>query len=97
MTHISNRVHHISLWKQFPTPSPELVLFFMDLDKEENIQFVKQHSVKWFDLCKQARITGSIFNSAIGLDTLSKQKEHPYVNVHGRKPAPIPAVLQKKI
>ena len=68
----------------------------MDLDKEENIQFVKQHSEKWFSLHKQARITGSTFNSAICLDTLSKQKEHHYINVRGRKPPPIPPALQKK-
>ena len=65
---------------------PEIVSQFTDLDIPENMQFIKQRSDKWFDLRKKYRVTGSTLNSAIGLDTLQKQKEHHYVHVHGRKP-----------
>ena len=68
----------------------------MDLDSEENYQFVKQRTNKWFALRKKARVTGNTLNSTIGLDTLAKQKEHHYVHIHGRKPPPIPVSLQKK-
>ena len=37
-----------------------------------------------------------MLNSAIGLDTFQKQKDHHYQNVHGRKAPPVPPELQKK-
>ena len=33
----------------------------MDIDKEENIQYVKQRSDEWFKIRKLAHITGSTF------------------------------------
>ena len=69
---------------------------YMDLDRDENSQFVKQRSNKWFALRKQARVTGSTLNSVLCLDMLAKQKDHHYVYVHRRKPPPVSAALQKK-
>ena len=97
--HIGTDVRHVNLTdlgNNYQLLPPELVSLYMDLDSEENYQFVKQRTNKWFVLRKEARVTGSTLNSAIGLDTLSKQKEHHYVHVRGRKPPPIPASLQKK-
>ena len=97
--HIGTDVRHVNLTdlgNNYELLPPELVSLYMDLDSEENYQFVKQRTNKWFALRKEARVTGSTLNSAIGLDMLSKQKEHHYVHVHGRKPPPIPVSLQKK-
>ena len=84
-----------NLGKNYQLLPPELVSLYMDLDSEQNYQFVKQRTNKWFALRKEARVTGSTLNSAIGLDTLAKQKEHHYVHVRSRKPPPIPVALQK--
>ena len=46
----------------------------MDLDKHTNV--VKQRSMKWFQLCKEANVTGSTLYRSIGLDTLKKQNEY---------------------
>ena len=35
----------------------------MDIDKEENVQYVKQCSDEWFKIRKLARITGSTLHS----------------------------------
>ena len=97
--HIGDDVHHINLTNfgnNYQLLPPELVSIFMDLDCEENAQFIKQHTNKWFEVREQARVTGSTLNTAIGLDTLMKQKEHHYVHVHSRKPPPTPPSLQKK-
>ena len=40
-------------------------------------------------------VTGSTIYTALGLDTLTKQKEHHYIHVRGRNPPPTPPDLQK--
>ena len=97
--HIGEQTRHVDLSQcgnSFQLLPPEIVSQFTDLDIPENMQFIKQRSDKWFDLRKKYRVTGSTLNSAIGLDTLQKQKEHHYVHVRGRKPPPIHPDLQKK-
>ena len=97
--HIGTDVRHVNLTdlgNNYQLLPSELVSLYMDLDSEQNYQFVKQRRNKWFVLRKEARVAGSTLNSAIGLDMLSKQKEHHYVHVRGRKPPPIPVSLQKK-
>ena len=37
-----------------------------------------------------------MLNNALGLDTLQKQKQHHYIHIRGREPAPVPEDLQKK-
>ena len=66
------------------------------MEDDTNIQFVKQRSEKWFQICKQARVTGSTLNAVLGLDTLQKQKQHHYIHVHGWQPPPVTDNLQKK-
>ena len=63
---------------------------------ECDIQYIKQRTEEWFALRKQARVTGSTLNNALGLDTLQKQKQHHYIHIRGREPAPVPEDLQKK-
>ncbi|MCG8623731.1 MAG: YqaJ viral recombinase family protein, partial [Proteobacteria bacterium] len=97
--HIGTDICHIRLSEKgnnFQLLPPQIVEQFMDIDMEENVQFIKQRSDKWFEYRKKFRVTGSTLNSAIGLDTLNKQKEHHYVRVRGRQPAPVPPELQKK-
>ena len=71
--HISEQTLHVDLSQcgnSFQLLPPEIVSQFTDLDIPENMQFIKQHLEKWFDLHKKYRVTGSTLNSAIGLDTL---------------------------
>ena len=75
--HIQNKPRHISLIEHannFQLLPPEIVKYVLDIEKDTNIQFIKQRSPEWFQIHKQARITGSTLNSGIGLDTLQKQK-----------------------
>ena len=97
--HIQNKPRHISLIEHannFQLLPPEIVKYVLDIEKDTNIQFIKQRSPEWFQICIQARITGSTLNSGIGLDTLQKQKQHFYVHVRGRQPAPVSEELQTK-
>ena len=50
--------------------------------------YMKQGLDDWYTLHSQAKITGSTFGKAIGLDGLKKQKEHHYEYMLGKKPAP---------
>ena len=97
--HIRDRTRHVNLSEcanSFQLLPPEIVSQHTDLGTKENMQFIKQRSDKWFEIHKKYRVTGSTLNSALGLDTLQKQKEHHYVHVCRRKPPPIPPDLQKK-
>ena len=96
--HIGEKIRNITLTKHsnnFQLLPPEVVKLFMDIDKEENIQYVKQRSDEWFKICKLACITGSTLHSGLGLETLTKQKEHHYIHVRGRILPPIPENIQK--
>ena len=44
---------------------------------------------------KKARVTGSTLRTVIGLDTLTKQKEHFHVHINGREPPPPSPQLQQ--
>ena len=43
---------------------------------EQNPQYVKQRSDKWFELRKKSRVTGSTMHNALGLQNLKSQKLH---------------------
>ena len=97
--HIGERARHIMLIEHannFQLLPPEIVQYVLNLDDDMNIQFVKQCSEKWFQIRKQARVTGSTLNAALGFDTLQKQKQHHYIHVRGRQPPPVTDELQKK-
>ena len=97
--HIGERVDHILLIQHannFQLLPPEIVQYVLNLEDDTNIQFVKQCSEKWFQIRKQARVTGSTLNAALGLDTLQKQKQHHYIHVCGQQPPPVTDNLQKK-
>ena len=49
----------------------------------------------WHKQQEKARVTGSTLHSAIGLDTLTKQKEHYHVHINGRQPPSPSAQLQQ--
>ena len=98
-THIGEKTRHVNLSEignNFQLLPPEIVSLHWNLDDDSNMQFIKQCSDKWLELRKNYRIRGSTLNSAIGLDTLQKQKELHYVHVCGRKPPPILPDLQKE-
>ena len=90
--HIGERARHITLIEHANNCQllpPEIVQYVLNLNDDMNIQFVKQRSEKWFQICKQARVTGSTLNAALGFDTLQKQKQHHYIHVRGRQPPPV--------
>ena len=96
--HIGSNMRHIILTEHannFQLLPPEVFQLFMDLDNEDNVQFIKQRSKKWFQIHSKACVTGSTMYTALSLDTLAKQKEHHYIHVCGRKPPPTPPDLQK--
>ena len=96
--HIRQKARHINLIEHannFQLLPPDVVRLVLDITKEENVQYIKQRSNEWFEVRKSARVTGSSVNRAIGLDTLTKQKEHHYVHVRGREPQPVSPELQK--
>ena len=97
--HIADKTRHINLSEfgnSFQLLPPEVVSMHTDLDQDCNMQLIKQRSEKWFEMWKRYCITGCNLNTALGLDTPQKQKEHHYIHVCGRKPPPIPVDLQKK-
>ncbi|CAH1798622.1 unnamed protein product [Owenia fusiformis] len=46
---------------------------------------VKQRSDRWFNIRKEAKVTGSTMHNAIGLDTLKKQRAHYDKVIHGKE------------
>ena len=96
--HVASHVRHITLSEQtnfFSLIDPEIARFAIDLDDENNSQYIKQGTPLWHQQRAKARVTGSTLRSAIGLDTLMKQKEHYYVYVNGRQPPPPSPHLQQ--
>ena len=51
-------------------------------------RFLKQRGEAWFDLRKEAKVTGSSLNKSIGLDTLKAQRTHYDVYVKGMQAPP---------
>lgn len=41
-----------------------------------NSRYIKQRATEWFNIRKQARVTGSTLNAAAGPGTLKQQQEH---------------------
>ena len=96
--HVQSNSRHIKLSEQtnaFSLLPPEIVSLMLDLTCEENSQYIKQGSTLWHEIRSSARVTGSTMRTAIGLETLTKQKEHFHVKVVGREPLPPSAELQK--
>ena len=97
--HIVDKTRHINLSEfgnSFQLLPPEVVSMHTDLDQDCNMQFIKQRSEKWFEVRKRYHVTGSSLNTALGLDTLQKQKSITTFMCVEEKPPPIPADLQKK-
>ena len=96
--HVDPDVRHISLSEQnnaFALLHPDVAIMSLNLDLDENTQYIKQGSDMWHSIRKKARVTGSTLRNAIGLDTLAKQKDHFYEKVLGRTPPPTTPQLQK--
>ena len=68
----------------FQLLQPDKIRNILNLNDEMNAEYIKQRSVEWKSLRQTARVTGSTFNAALGLDTLAKQKEHHYTFICGR-------------
>ena len=60
----------------------------LNLEHPENYMYIKQGSDIWHKIHSKAKITGSTFGKAIGLDGLKKQKEHHYEYILGKHPCP---------
>ena len=96
--HIDSEVRHIDLSEQtnfFSLLNPDIAQIAVDLNEEKNSQYIKQGTDLWHQQRAKARVTGNTLRIAIGLDTLTKQKEHFHVYVNGRQPPPPSAQLQK--
>ena len=86
-------IEHANNFQLLP---PDIANLVVDIEKDENVQYIKEWSDEWFVVHKKARVMGSTLNAAIGLDTLMKQKNHHYVHIRGCQPPSIPLDLQKK-
>ena len=58
---------------------------------------MKQKSEKWFELRKEAKVTGSTLYKSIGLDTLKKQKEHYEEFIEKKQPRNSLLKFKKKL
>ena len=67
-----------------PAAMPDCV----DLTAEDCTQYIKQGSDLWHTQRKKVCITGSMMYRALGLDTLTAQKEHHTEFILGRTPQP---------
>ena len=65
-------------------------------DIPSNSLYIKQGSDTWHSLRSKAKITGSTFSKAIGLEGLKQQKEHHYEYILGKKPPPPSEELQAR-
>ena len=59
--------------------------------------YVKQGSNKWHSIWKSVRVTGSTFLAALGLDTLSKQKQHYNSFVNNKEPPPFAVDVEEML
>ena len=97
--HANLDVRHIDLSEQtnfFSLLDPDMALLAVNLDEEQNSMYIKQGSELWYRKRKKARVTGSTLCTAIGLDTLTKQKDHFHVHINGREP-PLPSAQLQKL
>ena len=95
---VQSHVRHTTLSEQtnfFSLLDPEVASFAVNIEEEINSQYIKQGTDLWHQQGSKARVTGSTLRSAIGLDTLTKQKEHFYVHINGRQPPPPSPQLQQ--
>jgi hypothetical protein len=60
-------------------------------------RYVKQRSPEWFELRKQAPVTGSTMHTALGLRTLKEQKIHFDMAIHNKAPAEHPPDVQERM
>ena len=76
---------------------PEARLESVDLSQEDCVQYIKQGSDLWHEQRKKAQITGSTLYRALGLESLSSQKEHHAEFILGRKKMPFSPKVQQRL
>ena len=67
--HIREQARHINLIEHsnnFQLLPPEIMRMVLDIDKEENYQYIKQRTTEWFQIRKNAHVTGSTLNKLWG-------------------------------
>ena len=69
----------------------------VDLSEEDCIQYIKQGSNLWHEQRKKAQITGSTLYRALGLESLSSQKEFHTEFILGCKPLPFSPEVQQRL
>ena len=95
--HVNPDIRHIDIAEHsncFILLPPDIAKYAMNLNEDANTQYIKQGSTMWHEMRKKARVTGSTLRTAIGLDTLVKQKDHFHQFVIGRTPPPPTPELQ---
>ena len=70
---------------------------FFDLNSPENTDLVKQRSDVWFQMRKNAKVTGSTLFNALGLSTLANLKSHHYKFVRRRPPPDFPDDVKQRL
>ena len=78
-TNVLSNGKYISLTNQpnaFTLLPHELCSDSLNLENTENYMYIKQGSDLWHKILSKAKLTGSTFGKAIGLEGLKKQKEH---------------------
>ena len=76
---------------------PEAMPRNLDLTSENCIQYIKQGSAMWHEQRKKARITGSTIHKALGLESLTSQKQHHAEFILGRKPRAFDDEVKKRL
>ena len=96
--HVNPDIRHIDIAEHsncFILLPPDIAKYTMNLNGDANTQYKKQGSTMWHEMRTKGRVTGSTLRTAIGLDTLVKQKDHFHQFVIGRTPPPPTPELQR--
>ena len=80
----------------FQLLQPNKICNIVNRNDEMNVEYIKQRTVEWESVRQTGRVTGSTLNSALGLDTLTKQREHHQTFICGRSPHPPDKELAKR-
>ena len=87
--HLQDNTHFL-----FP---PEHLCANFNLDLPENTDIIKQRSEKWFQIQKNAKVTGSTMYNALGLSSLTDLKQHHYQFIKNMSPPPFNEEVKKRM
>ena len=70
---------------------------YFNLELPENSNLIKQRSPEWFNLRKEAKVTGSTLYKALGLESLGHLKSHHYEFIKKRNPPEFPPEVKVRL